>query len=701
MATLVLSAAGAAIGGPVGGLVGSFVGRQIDRSFGAGTGTRLSDLRAPSSQYGDPIPRILRQMRVAGVVLWASAPVAIATVSKSGTEQASSVSFAYGLSSGFIEDVGRIWADGRLIRDGEGRQDVSFTLRLHHGDEDQLSDPLIASLLGEENAPAFRGIAYLVFENFDLSTFGNRLPLITVEVLAGGDPIIAEDIIRSELDVAGGTDDRPHKLDGFALTGDDGAAALQPLFDALKPGLSYDGRQWGIGAALGQHVIDSHLWALENDRPSHFRMDGQSEAPTKVSVRYFDPAIDYLAGEKSARQPGVERLRRIELPAAMSGERAKALAFERLQQAAQEAKAYWLTLPLSYAAIQVGDQVRSNTSRDFVVGEKTLSAGQLKLRLRPTNELNTPNVVDIEGPINPRLLQREHLTIALVELPNPSLPNDLEIAILVSGGHKPFRALPIVIKGAGTEVEMASARVAAPLGRLCRPLPSASGSLLDLQSIIEVEFDQDPELMSCTDEALFAGANLLCVNGEFIQFAIAKPMGAAKYELSRLIRRRFDSGNDAPHDVGSSAFLLDPASLVTFKVPREAVGTVFTARVFGPDNAVAEASLVVAGSAARPWAPTHLNVCETADGLELSWVRRCREGGVWLDNVDAPLGSSREAYQVTLRDGLGMTIEAQSDNPHSVFSSSMLDQMTPRPWRLEVRQIGDFAAGNPLVHIID
>ncbi|WP_338505003.1 phage tail protein [Sphingomonas kaistensis] len=701
MATLVLSAAGAAIGGPVGGLVGSFVGRQFDRSFGAGSGTRLSDLRAPSSQYGDPIPRVLRQMRVAGVVLWASEPVATALVSKSVSEQASSVSFAYGLSSGFVEDVGRIWADGRLIRDGEGRQDVSFTLRLNHGDEDQLSDPLIASLLGEENTPAFRGIAYLVFENFDLSSFGNRLPLITVEVLANGDPIIADDIVRSELDLAGVTNDRPHKLDGFALTGDNGAVALQPLFDALKPALSYDGRKWGIGAASSQHVIDSHFWALESDRQSHFRMDGQCEVPTKVSVRYFDPAIDYLAGEKSARQPGVERLRRIELPAAMSGERAKALAFEQLQQVAQESKAYWLTLPLSYAAIQVGDHVGSGSSRDFVVCEKTLNAGQLRLRLRPTNELNTPNVVDVEAPTKTPMLQREDLTIALVELPNPSLSNDLEIAILVSGGHKPFRALPVVINSAGTEVETISARVAAPLGRLRRPLPSASGSLLDLQNIIEVEFDQDPELTSCTDEAMFAGANLICVDGEFMQFAIAKPMGAAKYELSRLVRRRFDSGRDAPHDAGSSAILLDPASLATFKVPREVVGTVFTARVSGPDNAAAEATLPVAGTAARPWAPAHLNVRETAGGLELSWVRRCRDGGAWLDNVDAPLGSSREAYRVTLRDGLGMTIEAHSDSPHSVISSIMLDQMAPRPWRLEVRQIGDFAAGNPLVHIID
>ena len=46
--------------------------------------------------------------------------------------------------------------------------------------EDQLPDPLIAAIEGE--APAYRGTAYVVFENLDLTPYGNRIPQFNFEV---------------------------------------------------------------------------------------------------------------------------------------------------------------------------------------------------------------------------------------------------------------------------------------------------------------------------------------------------------------------------------------------------------------------------------------------------------------------------------------------------------------------------------------
>lgn len=230
MATVVLGAAGAAVGGAAGRAIGSFLGRQIDRSFGRGaSGRRVSDVRLPSAQYGDPIPRVLRRMRVAGLLLWASPPVLTATVSKSGTGQGSSVSFAYALSTGQVDAIGRIWADGRLIRDAEGQQAVTFSMRLHSGNEDQPRDPLLASVIGVDRTPAYRGLAYLVFENFDLSSFGNRLPLITVELASESEALSVLRVIGTHLDVPCEENDRGRPLEGLALSGDDQAIALSTL----------------------------------------------------------------------------------------------------------------------------------------------------------------------------------------------------------------------------------------------------------------------------------------------------------------------------------------------------------------------------------------------------------------------------------------------------------------------------------------
>ena len=87
-----------------------------------------------------------------------------------------SVSLAIALCEGEVLRVGRIWADGQAV-DQKG-----LTLRLHKGEEDQLPDPVISALEGPDRAPAYRGTAYVVLENLDLTPFGNRIPQFNFEV---------------------------------------------------------------------------------------------------------------------------------------------------------------------------------------------------------------------------------------------------------------------------------------------------------------------------------------------------------------------------------------------------------------------------------------------------------------------------------------------------------------------------------------
>ena len=56
-------------------------------------------------------------------------------------------------------------------------------MRVHRGDEDQPADPLIAAKQGPSGTPAYRGLAYVVFERLPLEAFGNRLPQLTFEVI--------------------------------------------------------------------------------------------------------------------------------------------------------------------------------------------------------------------------------------------------------------------------------------------------------------------------------------------------------------------------------------------------------------------------------------------------------------------------------------------------------------------------------------
>ncbi len=207
MATLVLGAAGAAIGGSIGGailgvsaatiggFIGSTIGSVVDSwiiSSLAPTqrieGARLDTLRITSATEGAVIPRLYGRMRMGGNIIWATDfREETKTTTQGGgkgggggkvktTEYLYYASFAVALCEGPITGVGRIWADGKPM-------DLSgVTWRWYPGDEAQTADPFIAARMGAANTPAYRGTAYVVFEELALSTYGNRLPQLSFEV---------------------------------------------------------------------------------------------------------------------------------------------------------------------------------------------------------------------------------------------------------------------------------------------------------------------------------------------------------------------------------------------------------------------------------------------------------------------------------------------------------------------------------------
>ena len=198
MATLVLTSVGTALGGPIGGALGSLVGQSIDQGlFGPGIrkGPRLGDLSVQTSSYGSPVPRIYGAMRVAGTVIWASDLIEEEVIEGGGKGSPERQTYSYSanlavaLSSRPVAAVGRIWADGKLIRGASGDFKVKTKFRLASGSEDQEQDPLIASTEGIDLAPAYRGLALAIFEGLELAEFGNRIPLLTFEVFADEEPI--------------------------------------------------------------------------------------------------------------------------------------------------------------------------------------------------------------------------------------------------------------------------------------------------------------------------------------------------------------------------------------------------------------------------------------------------------------------------------------------------------------------------------
>ena len=122
--------------------------------------------------------------------------------------------------------VRRIWADGKLLRGAAGDFKTATGFRLHPGDEDASADPLIAAVEGAARRPAYRGIAYAVFEDMSLDDFGNRIPSLTFEVVADPAPVPIGAIAEALADGAVTAGETP-TLRGYAATGDSVRDALR------------------------------------------------------------------------------------------------------------------------------------------------------------------------------------------------------------------------------------------------------------------------------------------------------------------------------------------------------------------------------------------------------------------------------------------------------------------------------------------
>ncbi len=223
MATLVLGAVGSAIGAGFGGTILGFSGAAIGGFIGSSAGSlvdswivsslapaqriegaRLDSLRITSSTEGAVIPRLYGRMRLGGNIIWATDfREETRTTSQGGgkggggpkvttTEYLYFASFAVALCEGPITGIGRVWADGKAL------DMTGITWRWYSGDELQTPDPFISAKMGAASTPAYRGTAYVVLEELELTPFGNRLPQISFEVFRPlADPDTAEGLVRA------------------------------------------------------------------------------------------------------------------------------------------------------------------------------------------------------------------------------------------------------------------------------------------------------------------------------------------------------------------------------------------------------------------------------------------------------------------------------------------------------------------------
>ena len=222
-----------ALGAVIGGITGTLLFPNRPQNQNSSTeGPRLEDMSVMSSSAGVPITRGFGTFRTAGNLIWSPGlreHKHVDTVTSGGkggggsstqtsTTYTYTASFAVALGQGEVDRVLTIWADSKIIFDSTGvaaqtsnagviggdvttvvssslttnpggsTRKTGLTFRVYAGTNTQRPDPLIEAdpRIQTNHAPAFRGLAYIVFENVPLGDFGNRIPQIQALVTYRG-----------------------------------------------------------------------------------------------------------------------------------------------------------------------------------------------------------------------------------------------------------------------------------------------------------------------------------------------------------------------------------------------------------------------------------------------------------------------------------------------------------------------------------
>ena len=302
-----MSSAGQVVGGIVGAVVGFFaggppgalqgtmwgagIGGAIDPPKGPTTyGPRLSDLAVQTSTYGQPIPRVYGTVALAGNIIWVEGGRLKETVRKKkvgGKGGATATQRTYHYSATFavalserpggqaIAGISRIWL-GMARRpfydagatDPEtvmASRDAAARFRWYPGSDTQQPDPRIVAEMGVGSTPAWRGVAYLVFDDLDLSEYQNSL--------AGAQ-------VLCEVFTAPGPD--------TAISG--------PGYDSLLPGLG----SIGLGHLIGDEVQGTgvsvlftvgapatvHRWAVKTSGHGGLAVRSTADLPWTYQYSY-------------------------------------------------------------------------------------------------------------------------------------------------------------------------------------------------------------------------------------------------------------------------------------------------------------------------------------------------------------------------------------------------------------------------------
>ncbi|WP_431312820.1 baseplate megatron protein TIM-barrel domain-containing protein [Roseicyclus marinus] len=463
-------------------------------------------------------------------------------------------------------------------------------------------------------------------------------------------------------------------------------------------------------------VIDPGLTALGEGGAGGLTLSRAAEAEVTGRVRIGFTAAEADYGERVAEAvfpaDGSDLVTVSDLPLALTGPEAQAMAERWLAEARVARDGVSFALPPSARGLGAGDMVALGDGSTWRIdrvedrGARAIEA----VRVEPS-VFEPSEAVEERAPVT-RYIPPLPVSPVFLDLPLLS-GSEIEHAPHLAVTAQPWPGA-VAVHASASEDGFSLVRFVerrARIGRLETPLVAARAGLWDRSGPLRVLLPEG-NLSGAEREAVLNGANVAAIGlgddgpWEVIQFEGAELVGPDLWEIG--LRLRGQQGTDAlmPEiwPEGSLFVLLDGAP-VQIDLGLSARGLARNYRIGPARRGVEDAShvarrLAFEGVGLRPYSPVHLRARVEAEGLALSWIRRSRIDADSWQGVDVPLGESVESYLLRIVDASGTRREALTGAAEFLYTNAMrAGDGTIAPFTVEIAQVSDRFGPGPFARI--
>ena len=444
------------------------------------------------------------------------------------------------------------------------------------------------------------------------------------------------------------------------------------------------------------------------------RLDDQP-LPIRVDVTYADPARDYQDTVQHARrmQAGqrARSSREVRTPVILTGDQARNLAEHTLSEAWTMRTTYRLPVTYRWTTLDPGDVV----TVDLATQRHVLRIAQI------ANGAN--GILDMQASAYAREIYTASQSVGVIPDTPPAIlaPSNAPTGLFLLDTH----LLRDLDEGAGYYMAMTpegsggwagATAFSSPDGTSWREedtlnTPVAWGSALTVLApgspfVIDYGHTLDVHMVrglltSVSLDELLNGQNAALLGREILQWQTATPLDAMTWRLSNLLRgRRGTEWAIEGHAIGERFLVLSPASLRREEMGLSEVGTSRLYRAVTMNTDLLTTTTQAFTNTAlglKPYSPDHVHgTRNVSNDLTVTWVRRTRLGGLWIDGRDVLLGETSERYEVDILHSGTVVRSVASNTPTITYAATdqTTDGVTPgAPVTLTVYQLGQLGRG--------